>query len=131
MKVINTIKNVFSKLLNNILLKFKNFFSKANLKKHIIGFSIATVLLVIDIIVAYKLGYKTEHKHIYEATPYVILLVISYLLYLIKLFLTNKKSSTDIIIILYIFVLFWDISYKVGLVQNDLLIQLNSPLLSK
>ena len=122
MKAWNATLNVLKRALHGILIKFKKFFSLANLKRHIIGFSLATILLITDIIIAYNLGYFTEHKYIYDATPYVVLLAASYVIYLIKLFLTNKKSSSDIIIILFIFLLFWDISYKVGWVQNDLLI---------
>ena len=116
------VKSFFQKLLNNILLKFKNFFALNNLKRHIIGFSISLVLLIVDIIIAYNLGYATAHKKIYEATSYVKVLIIAFGLYLLRLFLTNKKSSADIVIVLYLFLLFWDISYKSGWVQNDLLI---------
>ena len=122
MKVLEATKNVFEKIFRNFLIKSKNFFSKTNVKRHLVGFIIATLLLIVDIIVAYNLGYATEHKTIYEATPYVILIIIAYGIYLIKLFLTNKKSSTDIIIILLAFLLFWDVSYKAGWVQNDLLV---------
>ena len=97
------VKSFFQKLLNNILLKFKNFFALNNLKRHIIGFSIALVLLIVDIIIAYNLGYATAHKKIYEATSYVKVLIIAFGLYLLRLFLTNKKSSADIVIVLYLF----------------------------
>ena len=116
------IKKVFSNILNAIILKFKSFFNKENLLKHIIGFSVATILLIVDIIVAFKMGYRTAHKTIYEANSYVTVLLIAYAIYIIRLIVTNKKSSSDIIIILYLFLLFWDIAYKSGWVQNDLLI---------
>lgn len=107
---------------NKIIKKFKDFFVWNNLKNHIIGLTIALLLCVVDIVVAYNLGYKTPHKYIYGAGPYVTLLIISFLLYLLRLFLTNKKSSSDLIIVIYLFLLFWDIAYKVGWVHNDLLI---------
>lgn len=112
------LKNFF----NKIIKKFKDFFVWNNLKNHIIGLTIALLLCVVDIVVAYNLGYKTPHKYIYGAGPYVTLLIISFLLYLLRLFLTNKKSSSDLIIVIYLFLLFWDIAYKVGWVHNDLLI---------
>lgn len=113
---------VFKSFLSKITRKFKDFFAWNNLKNHIIGFAIALLLCIVDIIVAYNLGYKTPHKYIYGAGPYVTLLIISFLLYLLRLFLTNKKSSSDLIIVIYLFLLFWDIAYKVGWVHNDLLI---------
>jgi len=111
-----------NKYLESTKNKFKSFFSKENIKKHLIGFIIATSLLIIDIIVAFSLGYLTEHNKLYGAECYVIFMLIAYVLYLIKLFVSNKKSSTDLIIVIYLFFLIWDISYKVGWVQNDLLI---------
>ncbi|MBR6071283.1 MAG: ABC transporter permease subunit [Acholeplasmatales bacterium] len=121
-QVFDSIKRTFIKYFHLFLIKSKNFFQFSNFKKHLVGFIVAIALLVIDIIVAYSLGYSTEHNYIYDATPYVILLVISFILYFLRLYLTNKKSSTDLIIIIYAFFLFWDIAYKVGWVQNDLLI---------
>ena len=100
----------------------KDFFKKANLKKHLAGFIVALTLLVIDIIVAFNLGYKTNHTYIYKANYYVAVLIIAFVLYLFRLFVTNKKSSHDIIVIIFGFFLFWDLSYKLGWVKNDLLI---------
>lgn len=116
------IKNIFLNLIYSFKIKVKSFFSKENIKYHLIGFLIAVSLLITNIIVGYNVGYFTEHNKTYDATPYVIVLLIAFGLYFIKLFFTNKKSATDLIIIIYIFLLFWDLSYKFGLVQNDLLI---------
>lgn len=116
------IKNIFLNLIYSFKIKVKSFFSKENIKYHLIGFLIAVSLLITNIIVGYNVGYFTEHNKTYEATPYVIVLLIAFGLYFIKLFFTNKKSATDLIIIIYIFLLFWDLSYKFGFVQNDLLI---------
>ncbi len=116
------IKNIFLNLIYSFKIKVKSFFSKENIKYHLIGFLIAVSLLIINIIVGYNVGYFTEHNKTYDATPYVIVLLIAFGLYFIKLFFTNKKSATDLIIIIYIFLLFWDLSYKFGFVQNDLLI---------
>ena len=116
------IKYFFHKQGNTLKEKFNNFFKLANFKKHIIGLAIATILLITNIIIGINLGYMTPHNNIYEPTQYIIILIISYVLYLLRLFITNKKSSSDLIIIIYLFFLFWDISYKVGWVKNDLLI---------
>ena len=113
---------IFKKIFNTSLLKIKSFFSKENIKRLWLGVLITTIFLIVDIVVAYNLGYKTEHTKIYSATPYVKVLVLIYFLYFIRLFFTNKKSSSDIATILYAFLLFWDVSYKEGLVHNDLLI---------
>ena len=102
--------------------KSKEFFKKSNLKKHLVGFIVAISLLIIDILVAFNLGYKTPHNYIYKANYYVVVLIIAFILYLLRLFITNKKSSTDIIVIILGFLLFWDLSYKLGWVKNDLLI---------
>ena len=116
------IKNIFLNLIYSFKIKVKSFFSKENIKYHLIGFLIAVSLLITNIVVGYNVGYFTEHNKTYDATPYVIVLLIAFGLYFIKLFFTNKKSATDLIIIIYIFLLFWDLSYKFGFVQNDLLI---------
>ena len=116
------IANFFKKLFKIIKKKFKDFFALPNLKHHAIGFSIALGLLIIDLIVAYKLGYQTSHKRLYDAGPYAKLLIVVFLLYLFRLFVTNKKSSSDLVIVVYLFLLFWDVAYKVGWVHNDLLI---------
>ena len=116
------IKNIFLNLIYSFKIKVKSFFFFFFIKYHLIGFLIAVSLLITNIIVGYNVGYFTEHNKTYDATPYVIVLLIAFGLYFIKLFFTNKKSATDLIIIIYIFLLFWDLSYKFGLVQNDLLI---------
>lgn len=120
--MIKKIKEISINILDIILLKLKGFFNRNNLKNHLIGFLVATAFLIVNIIIAYKLGYRTSHNKLYSAGSYVSVLIISYVIYLIRLIITNKKSSSDIIIILYAFLLFWDIAYKSGWVQNDLLI---------
>ena len=118
----NSIKEYFIKSFKSFKNKLKQFFSKDNIKKHLIGFILVTSLLIINILIAYLLGYKTYHNKIYKADCYVVFLILSYLLYLIKLFIGDKKSTSDLMIVIYIFFIIWDISYKSGLVQNDLLI---------
>ena len=121
-QLLSEIGNFFQKEFHLLNLKLKDFFKFSNIRKHLIGFIIALILLIADIVIAASLGYMTPHNNIYEPTQYIIVLVASFILYIIRLFLTNKKSSSDLIIIIYLLFLFWDISYKVGWVQNDLLI---------
>ena len=71
------IKNIFLNLIYSFKIKVKSFFSKENIKYHLIGFLIAVSLLIINIIVGYNVGYFTEHNKTYEATPYVIVLLIA------------------------------------------------------
>ena len=110
----------YKKILYKILDAIKKFFTLD--KTYIIGIAIASVLLVVDILVAILVGYRTEHKYIYDANVYVIILILSFILYLFRLFLTKKKSSTDLIIVILAFFLIWDLSYKLGLITNDILI---------
>ena len=121
----NTIKEFFKNQLQGFKNKTKSFFNKDNLKRHAIGFIIALTLLITVIVLAYNLDYQTAHKKLYTAKYYVTFILITYILYLIKLFLSNKKSATDLIIVVYVFFIIWDVSYKVGWVHNDLLILLN------
>lgn len=118
----NTIKEFFKNQLQGFKNKTKSFFNKDNLKRHAIGFIIALTLLITVIVLAYNLDYQTAHKRLYTAKYYVTFILITYILYLIKLFLSNKKSVTDLIIVVYVFFIIWDVSYKVGWIHNDLLI---------
>lgn len=110
------------KIIESLKSKFNYFFSKDNIKNHIILFTVVTILFTISIVLAYTLGYQTEHNKIYEPGFYVLFLGIFYILYLIKLFVSNKKSSSDLMIIIYLFFILWDVVYKVGLIKNDLLV---------
>lgn len=115
-------KNFIRNISKSFKLKLKQFFTKENIKKHGIEFILVSLLLAIDILVAYLFQYQTEHNKIYSANLYVIFLCAFYILYLLKLFISDKKSTSDLMIVIYVFFLFWDISYKAGWVQNDLLI---------
>ena len=108
--------------IKSLKLKFNYFFSKDNIKNHFVLFTIVTILFGISIVLAYVLGYQTEHKTIYDPTFYVLFLGLFYILYLIKLFISNKKSSSDLMIVIYLFFIIWDVSYKVGFIKNDLLV---------
>ncbi|MBR4754889.1 MAG: ABC transporter permease subunit [Lachnospiraceae bacterium] len=87
-----------------------------------IEFGIATVLFAVNVILAATLPYFTEHKAYFAPTPYIIVLVIIYLLYVIRVHISKKKSASDIAVVVNAFFLIWEVAYKLGFVQNDLLI---------
>ncbi len=90
--------------------------------KMYIGLAVATILFLVNIVLTLTLPYFTEHKAYYESTPYIVLLLIAWLLYLVKLFSSKEKSASDIAIVLFAFLILWEVSYKVGWIHNDLLI---------
>ena len=59
-----------------------------------IEFGIATVLFAVNVILAATLPYFTEHKAYFAPTPYIIVLVIIYLLYVIRVHISKKKSAS-------------------------------------
>jgi NitT/TauT family transport system permease protein len=86
------------------------------------GLVIASVLMVINVILASVLPYFTKHKVYYDSTAYVVVIFISYLIYLVRLFLLKKKSVNDVAIVLFGFFILWETSYKLGWIHNDLLL---------
>ena len=87
-----------------------------------IEFGLATVLMIVNVILALYLPYYTEHKRYYESNAYVVVLIGAFVLYVLTLFKGKKKSTNDIAVVLFGFFLLWEVSYKVGWVHNDLLI---------
>lgn len=90
--------------------------------KMYLEFAVATCLFLVNVVLTLTLPYFTEHKAYYESGPYIVLLVIAWLLYLLKLFSTKEKSASDIAVVLFAFLILWETSYKIGWVHNDLLI---------
>ena len=65
---------------------------KLRLDKGLIGgLIIATVLMVVNIVLASVLPYFTLHKVYYDSTAYVVVILISYVIYIIRLLLLKKK----------------------------------------
>lgn len=85
-------------------------------------YGIATVLLGINILLTLAFPYLTEHKAYYDSAPYVVVLLLIFAVYSVTLHLTRKKSHSDIAVLLFSFLIFWEVSYKTGVVHNDLLI---------
>jgi NitT/TauT family transport system permease protein len=90
--------------------------------KMAVELGVATLLFALNIILTLAMPYFSVHKAYYDSTAYIVVLVIAYLLYLLRLFRTKKNSSSDIAVILFGFFALWEISYKLGWVKNDLLI---------
>ena len=88
----------------------------------ILGLITASVLMVINVILASVLPYFTKHKVYYDSTAYVVVIFISYLIYLVRLFLLKKKSVNDVAVVLFGFFILWETSYKLGWIHNDLLL---------
>ena len=83
---------------------------------------IATVLMITNIIFAAVFPYHTTHKVYYDSSAFVVVIVISFLLYNLSLFSTKKKSANDIAVVLFGFFLLWEVAYKLGWIHNDLLL---------
>lgn len=90
--------------------------------KMYIEFAVATLLFAVNIVLTLTLPYFTEHKRLYESGPYIVLLVIAWLLYAIHLHASKKKSASDIAIVIFGFFILWETSYKLGWIHNDLLL---------
>ena len=85
-------------------------------------FILATGLMIINLILASVLPYFTKHKVYYDSTAFVVVVIIAYIIYVVRLFVTKKKSVNDIAVVLFGFFILWETSYKLGWIQNDLLI---------
>lgn len=91
-------------------------------KKMYLEFAIAAALFAANIVMALVLPYYTPHKAYYDSTAYVVVLVAAFGIYTLYLFVTGKKSASDIAVVLFGFFLLWEVGYKVGWIRNDLLI---------
>lgn len=91
-------------------------------KKMYVEFGVATILFLINILLSLTMPYFTVHKAYYDAAAYIMVLILSYLTYVLCLFIGKKKSASDIAVLLFSFFILWEVSYKLGWVHNDLLI---------
>jgi len=99
-------------------LKFKD----GGFKKLLLGFIIVNSLFLINLFLTLFLDYQTEHDYIYPSTTYVIFLIIFEVYYLILFVIRKKKSVSDVFTVLFGFLLFWELGYKLGWTTNDLLV---------
>ncbi len=98
----------------------KNFFKLE--KGMVVEFIIATLFMIANIVLTLTFPYFTVHKVYYDSLPYIVVLLLSYLIYVIYLLSSKKKSASDIAIILFGFFMLWELAFKLGWVHNDLLI---------
>ncbi len=91
-------------------------------EKYGIAYGLNLILLGLNILLTLFFPYFTIHKAYYDSLAYIVVLVLIFLVYTGNLWRTGKKSHSDIALILFLFLLLWEVSYKVGLVHNDLLI---------
>ena len=85
-------------------------------------YTLAAALFVVNIVLTLVLPYFTSHSHYYDSGAYVVVLAIAFAIYTLHLLTAKKKSASDIAVILFAFFLLWEVSFKTGLVRNDLLI---------
>ena len=91
-------------------------------KKMYLELFLATALMIVDIVLTLTFPYFTTHKVYYDSGAYIVVLLISYLIYISYLFWAKKKSTNDIAVVLYGFFLLWEVAYKLGWIHNDLLL---------
>ena len=91
-------------------------------RKMYVEFTLAAVLCAANILLALFMPYLTEHKRYYDSDAYIVMLSVAFALYVVSVHVTRKKSASDIAVVLFLFLMVWELSYKFGLVRNDLLI---------
>ena len=84
--------------------------------------AVATLLFITDIVLTLAMPYFSTHKAYYTSEAYITILVVAYVLYIANLFVTKKKSASDIAVILFAFFALGEVSYKIGWIHNDLLV---------
>lgn len=83
---------------------------------------VAVVLFIVDLSLTLAMPYFSVHKAYYTSDAYIVILTVSLALYLFNLFLTKKKSASDIAVLLFSFFALWEVSFKLGWIHNDLLV---------
>ena len=91
-------------------------------KSYYLEFAAATLLYIVNVLLTLFFPYFTAHKAYYDSTAYITVLTTAYLIYVIRIHLTAKKSASDIAVVLFTFFILWELSYKLGFIHNDLLI---------
>jgi NitT/TauT family transport system permease protein len=90
--------------------------------KMYIEFGIATALMGINIVLTLLFPYFTQHKAYYDSLAYIVALLLIYIIYVVHVHISKKKSVSDIAVVVYAFFIIWELGYKSGAVKNDLLI---------
>ena len=97
-------------------------FSEGGFKKLLLGFIIANSLFITNLLLSLFLDYQTEHQYIYSNETYIKFLIIAEVYYLLLFVIRKKKSVSDVATVVLLFLLFWELGYKLGWTTNDLLI---------
>ena len=63
----------------------------------------ATLLYIVNVLLTLFFPYFTAHKAYYDSTAYITVLTTAYLIYVIRIHLTAKKSASDIAVVLFTF----------------------------
>lgn len=85
-------------------------------------FAVATLLYIANVLLTLFFPYIAVHKSYYGSNAYIVVLTLTYLIYAVRIHPTAKKSASDLAVVLFAFFLIWELSYKLGLIHNDLLI---------
>ncbi|MCR5297100.1 MAG: ABC transporter permease subunit [Clostridiales bacterium] len=91
-------------------------------RKMYVEFALAAVLFAANVLLALFMPYLTEHKRYYDSGAYIVMLSLAFALYTAGVHVTRKKSASDIAVVLFLFLMVWELAYKFGAVQNDLLV---------
>ena len=91
-------------------------------KSYYLEFAVATLLYIVNVLLTLFFPYFTAHKAYYDSAAYITVLTTAYVIYVIRIHLTAKKSASDIAVVLFAFFILWELSYKLGFIHNDLLI---------
>lgn len=97
-------------------------FSEGGFKKLLLGFIIVNILFLINLFLTLFLDYQTEHQNLYPNNSYIVFLIITEIYYLLLFVIRKRKSVSDVATILFLFLFFWELGYKLGWTTNDLLI---------
>ena len=97
-------------------------FGEGGFKKLLLGFIIVNALFITNLLLTLFLDYKTEHQYYYSNQTYILFLIIFEAYYLLMFIIRKRKSVSDLFTVLFVILLAWELSYKMGWTHNDLLI---------
>lgn len=85
-------------------------------------FTVATVLMAVNVILTLTFPYFTTHKVYYDSAAYIVVILGAYAIYVPCLFASKKKSANDLAVTVFGFFILWEVAYKLGWIHNDLLL---------
>ncbi len=87
-----------------------------------VEFGIASLLYLANIALTLFFPYFTEHLKYYDSAAYITALTLIYFTYIVYVHASFKKSASDLAVVIFGFLLIWELAYKLGAIKNDLLI---------